>query len=243
MLSSFSTSLHQTRTSTSWVMSDPSSILSITEVDGTIGRRYDPEQQTTTIRCHTKFQCDLNTRKERSLLVAHEKAYRCLHDPDTLESVRVNDPFVAVTVDESFTTEQAVVGLIDEMHTLSTVRATPIVGYLSPSQICYTCALLRAKKLDMEMSPDTLEDFLTKVSVPWCQPTSSLPFSICPSPPRCFFFVENLFFYEFATNTGESSMSATPSLQSSCLSECVFVGLGDRVQHSSFCDFCILVIC
>jgi hypothetical protein len=41
----------------------------------------------------------------------------------------------------------------------------------------------------------------------------------------------------------ESSMSATPSLQSSCLAECVFVGLGDRVQHSSFCDFCILVIC
>ncbi len=29
----------------------------------------------------------------------------------------------------------------------------------------------------------------------------------------------------------ESSMSATPSLQSSCLVECVFVGLGDRVQH------------
>jgi len=34
---------------------------------------------------------------------------------------------------------------------------------------------------------------------------------------------------------GESSMSPTPSLQS--------VGLGDRVQHSSFCGFCMLVIC
>jgi hypothetical protein len=42
-----------------------------------------------------------------------------------------------------------------------------------------------------------------------------------------FFFVENLFskFYEFATNTGELSMSDTPSLQRSCLDECVFVGL------------------
>ena len=40
----------------------------------------------------------------------------------------------------------------------------------------------------------------------------------------------------------ESSMSATPSLQSSCLDECVFVGLSDRVQHFLFCDFCMLVI-
>ena len=40
----------------------------------------------------------------------------------------------------------------------------------------------------------------------------------------------------------ESSMSATPSLQSSCLVECEFVGLGDRVQHTSFCDFCMFVI-
>jgi hypothetical protein len=56
------------------------------------------------------------------------------------------------------------------MHILSVVRAAPIVGYLSPSQICDACALLRATKLDMEMPPDTLEDFLTKaarVSAPW----------------------------------------------------------------------------
>jgi hypothetical protein len=130
--------------------------------------------------------------------------------PDTLEAVRVNDLFVAVTVDASFTTEQAVVGRIDEIHILSVVRAAPTVGYLSPSQICDSCSLFRAKKLDIEMPPGTLEGFLTKVSAPWCR---------------------------------ESSMSATPSLQSSCLAECVFVGLGDRVQHSSFCDFCMLVIC
>jgi hypothetical protein len=60
---------------------------------------------------------------------------------------------------------------------------------------------------------------------------------------RWFFFFEICFCKEFATNTGESSMSATPSLQRSCLDECVFVGLVDRVQHSSFCDFCMLVIC
>ena len=163
--------------------------------------------------------------------------------PDTLEAVGVNELFVAVTVDASFTTEQAVVGRIDEMQILSAVRTAPMVGYLSPSQICDACALLRARKLDMEMTPDSLEDYLTKaagVSGPWCEPTSSLPFSICPSRRRFFFRGKFVF---FATNTGESSMSATPSLQSSCLAECVFVGLGDRVQHSSFCDFCILVIC
>ena len=46
--------------------------------------------------------------------------------PDTLEDVRVNDLFVAVTVDASFTTEQAVVGHIDEIHILSVVRAAPL---------------------------------------------------------------------------------------------------------------------
>jgi hypothetical protein len=103
--------------------------------------------------------------------------------PDTLEAVGVNELFVAVTVDASFTTEQAVVGRIDEMQILSAVRTAPMVGYLSPSQICDDCALLRARKMDMEMPPDSLEDFLTKavrVSPPSCVPTSSLPFSICP---------------------------------------------------------------
>ena len=103
--------------------------------------------------------------------------------PDTLEAVGVNELFVAVTVDASFTTEQAVVGHMDEMQILSAVRTAPMVGYLSPSQICDDCALLRARKLDIEMTPDSLEYFLTKaagVSAPWCEPTSSLPLSICP---------------------------------------------------------------
>ena len=100
--------------------------------------------------------------------------------PDTLEAVGVNELFVAVTVDASFTTEQEVVGHIDEIHIQSVVRAP----HLSPSQICDACALFRTRKVDMEMPPDSLEDFLTKavrVSPPSCAPTSSLPFSICPS--------------------------------------------------------------
>jgi hypothetical protein len=56
--------------------------------------------------------------------------------PDNLESVGVNDLFVEVTVDVSFATDQTVVGHIDEIHILSVVRTTPIVGFLSPSQIC-----------------------------------------------------------------------------------------------------------
>jgi hypothetical protein len=54
----------------------------------------------------------------------------------------------------------------------------------------------------MEMTPDSLEDFLTKaagVSAPWCEPTSSLPFSICPSRSDFFFMGKFVF---FATNTG-----------------------------------------
>ena len=120
--------------------------------------------------------------------------------PDTLEAVGVNELFVAVTVDVSFTTEQSVVGHIDEMQILSAV----MVGYLSPSQICDDCAMLRARKMDMEMPPDSLEDFLTKavrVSPPSCAPTSSLPFSICPSH-KVIFFCGKFVFFEFATNTG-----------------------------------------
>jgi hypothetical protein len=55
---------------------------------------------------------------------------------------------------------------------------------------------------------------------------------------RIFFFLKNS-----RPIPGESSMSPTPSLQSSCSAECVFVGLGDRVHYSSFCGFFILVIC
>ena len=46
--------------------------------------------------------------------------------PNTLEAVGVNELFVAVTVDASFTTEKTVVGHIDEIHILSEVRKTPL---------------------------------------------------------------------------------------------------------------------
>ncbi len=110
--------------------------------------------------------------------------------PDTLEDVGVNELFVAVTVNTSYKTEQAVVGHIDEIHILIAVRSAPIVGYLSPSQICDVCSLLHVRKLDMEIPPDTLEDFLTKtarMSVPWCAPTSSLPFSFAHLAQVIFF--------------------------------------------------------
>ncbi len=91
--------------------------------------------------------------------------------PDTLEVVGVNELFVVVTIDSSFTTGQAVVRHIDEIHILSAVRASPrrILVPLT-DLICDVCTLLRARKLDMEMPPETLEDFLTKtgrVSAPW----------------------------------------------------------------------------
>jgi len=142
--------------------------------------------------------------------------------PDTLEAVGVNELFVAVTVDASFTTEQAVVGRIDEIHILIAVRTAPIVGYLSPSQICDDCALLRARKLDMEMPPDSLEDFLTKaarVSAPWCASTSSLPFSICPSRIfLCDFFLWGFIFFSNSRLTGgivDVSYNLTSELMSS----------------------------
>jgi hypothetical protein len=162
--------------------------------------------------------------------------------PDTLEAVGVNELFVAVTVDESFTTEQTVVGRIDETH------PTPIVGYLSPSQICDTCALLRARNLDMQMPPDSLEDFLTpdKGSKGVCSLVCANVFPSFLDLPifQGDSFLSKFFFFKNSRPIpGESSMFPTPSLQSSCSAECVFVGLGDRVHYSSFCGFCMLVIC
>ncbi len=165
--------------------------------------------------------------------------------PDTLEAVGVNELFVAVTVDASFTTEQSVVGRIDEIHILIAVRTAPIVGYVSPSQICDACALLRARKLDMQMPPDSLEDFLTKAE--GCLLLGVRQRLPCLSrfahlAQVIFFWGKFVFFKNSRPIPGESSMSPTPSLQSSCSGECVFVRLGDRVQHSSFCGFFMLVI-
>ena len=152
----------------------------------------------------------------------------------------------------------SVVGHIDEIHILSAVRAVPMVGYLSPSQICLTlqkCLEFSGQLFLLERTPQQCQpprtgwwvssqpfEFLTKatrVSGPWFAPTPSLPCSSCPILGGKFCFSKE----NSRPIPGESSMSPTPSLQRSCSAECVFVGLGDRVQHSSFCDFCILVIC
>ena len=48
------------------------------------------------------------------------------------------------------------------------------------------------------------------------------------------FFFKYIYVWRIRNHTGETSI--TPS------AECVFVGLGDRLQHCSFCDLCSLVI-
>ena len=47
------------------------------------------------------------------------------------------------------------------------------------------------------------------------------------------FFSKMIFFLRIRDHTCQTSMSTATSLQSWCLSECVFVGLGDRVQQLS----------
>jgi hypothetical protein len=75
-------------------------------------RRYDPTQQTTTIRRRAKFECELNTRKERETYMLLPRKLDMEMLPDTLKVVGVNELFVVVTVDVSFTTEQAVSGTL-----------------------------------------------------------------------------------------------------------------------------------
>ena len=87
-----------------------------------------------------------STRGRRQAYLLHVRNLDMEMPPDTLESVRVNELFVAVTVDVSFTTEQTVVGLIDEIHLLNAVRTSPIVGYLSPSRICDSCDVVASEK-------------------------------------------------------------------------------------------------
>ena len=123
------TPLHQTRTSTFWMMSHPSSflpftallwisgicsqscisslVLSVSEIWGNL-RRYDPAQQTTTIRRHSKLECERNTRKERKTYLLHARKLDMEMTADTLEAGGVHELFVSVTVDASFTPEQAI---------------------------------------------------------------------------------------------------------------------------------------
>ncbi len=82
-------------------------------------RRYDPAQQTTTIRRRTKFECELNTRKERETYLFRTRKLDMEMPPETLKSDGVNELFVAVAVDASFTTEQATSGSLGTHRAVS----------------------------------------------------------------------------------------------------------------------------
>ncbi len=83
-------------------------------------------------------------------------------------------------------------------------------------------------------------EFLTKatrVSGPWFAPTPSLPCSSCPSSVENFVFLRRIR-DQYRVNR---RCLLHPYFRSHVqLNVC---SLGDRVQHSSFCGFCILVIC
>ena len=69
-------------------------------------RRSDPAKQTTTIRHHTKLECECNTRKERETYLVWERKLDMEIPPvsDTFQAGGVNDLFVEITVDASFAT-------------------------------------------------------------------------------------------------------------------------------------------
>ena len=94
-------------------------------------RRYDPTQQTTTIRRHTKLECDHNTRKQRHSYLLYVWKLQKLDmemPPNTLEDGGVNELFVAVTVDASFTTEHAASGSLGTHRTRSSNSNTESIS-------------------------------------------------------------------------------------------------------------------
>jgi hypothetical protein len=58
-------------------------------------RRYDPAQQTTTIRRDTKLECERNSRMERNTDLFRARTLDMAMPPDGLEAGRRNDLFVA----------------------------------------------------------------------------------------------------------------------------------------------------
>jgi hypothetical protein len=115
------TSLHQTRTSTSWVMSDPSSFLPITTllwIAGIVFPALFCQLPISVVICHLKLtarsakeirSCTTNDTNQMSYKVSvwpqHEEGEKltcCAREsmempPDTLEAVGVNELFVTVT--------------------------------------------------------------------------------------------------------------------------------------------------
>ena len=77
----------------------------------------------------------------------------------------------------------------------------------------------------------------TRVSGPWVAPTPSLPCSSCPSSVENFVFLRRIR-DQYRVNR---RCLLHPHFRAHVqLNVC---SLGDRVQHSSFCGFCMLVIC
>jgi hypothetical protein len=129
------TSLHQTRPSTSWVMSGLSSFLPITtllRIALTARSVQEIRSCTTNDNNQTSYKVSVSPQHEEGEKLTCYPRDSMEMPPDTLEDVGVNELFVTVTVDVSFTTEQAVVGHLDEIDILITVRTATIVGYLSP---------------------------------------------------------------------------------------------------------------
>ena len=62
----------------------------------------------TTIRRHTKLECELNTRKEIETYLLCARKLDMEMSGDNLETGGVNELFVSVTVNSSFTTEQVI---------------------------------------------------------------------------------------------------------------------------------------
>ncbi len=110
---------------------------------------------------------------------------------------------VSVTIDTSFTTEQVVVGRIDEIHILSAVRAAPRRILVPLTDLWHLYLVVREKTGHGDDSrysrrfPDKGRKGVC--SLVW--PTSSLPFSICPSRKSVIFFFEKFYLF-FQKNSG-----------------------------------------
>ena len=101
------TSLHQTRTSTSWVMSDPSSFLSITTLlwITDIWSRSCISSLVLSVSGICDICGDLPPVVDGTVYLLHTRKLDMEIPAPTLEGGGVNDLFVVVTVDVSFPTE------------------------------------------------------------------------------------------------------------------------------------------
>ena len=160
--------------------------------------------------------------------------------PDTVETVGVNELFVAVGVDVSLTTEEAASGSLGTHRAISSNSNTEsISSILSVNSGAVSLIVLKRPRTGWWVSSQPFE-FLTKatrVSGPWFAPTPSLPCSSCPSSVENFVFLRRIR-DQYRVNR---RCLLHPHFRAHVqLNVC---SLGDRVQHSSFCGFCMLVIC